>query len=337
MRKTVLIIAVLTLVSSAGVCAAKNDAAPFLGAWALTKDGGGAGWLEVTQQKGYLDGALLWLGGSVLPVASAYVNDGALTVTRTFEEERKDANDTVVRTHTFAEAYTMTIENGKLVGTRFRPRGNGRGGDLDRFTGVPEPPKPPQPDLSTLHFAQPIALLTEDSLAGWKLLEERAKNGWRVEDGVLINDTAQPKKGLHAFYGNLRTEAEFEDFNLKLEVNVPAHGNSGVYLRGIYEVQVEDSYGRPVDPHRMGAIYSRIAPSVSAEKPAGEWQTLDITLVDRHVTVILNGTRIIDNVYLPGCTGGAMSSDVSKPGPIYLQGDHSAIRYRNVVLTPIEN
>jgi hypothetical protein len=109
-----------------------------------------------------------------------------------------------------------------------------------------------------------------------------------------------------------------------------------VYLRGIYEVQVMDSHGRGLDSHHMGAIYSRITPTVSAEKPAGQWQTMDITLCDRHVTVVLNGTPIIDNQPLLGCTGGALWSDEFRPGPIYLQGDHTAVSYRNIVLTPIQ-
>jgi hypothetical protein len=105
-----------------------------------------------------------------------------------------------------------------------------------------------------------------------------------------------------------------------------------VYIRGIYEVQVADTYGRPLDPHNMGAVYSRIKPTESAEKPAGEWQTMDITFVDRHATVVLNGKKIIDNQPIPGCTGGALWSDVTRPGPIYLQGDHTGIEYRNIVL-----
>ena len=100
-------------------------------------------------------------------------------------------------------------------------------------------------------------------------------------------------------------------------------------------MQVEDTYRRDLDSHNMGAIYSRITPAVAAEKRAGEWQTLDITLLDRHVTVKLNGTTIIDNQPLLGCTGGALWSDESRPGPIYLQGDHGPIQYRNIVLTPI--
>ena len=125
------------------------------------------------------------------------------------------------------------------------------------------------------------------------------------------------------------------DFNLKLEVNVPARSNSGVYLRGRYEIQVMDSYGRPLDSHNMGALYSRIAPSVSAEKPAGEWQTMEMILCDRHLTVNLNGINIIDNQPVYGPTGGALTSDVFAPGPIYLQGDHGKVSYRNIIITPI--
>ena len=116
---------------------------------------------------------------------------------------------------------------------------------------------------------------------------------------------------------------------------MPAGGNSGIYLRGMYEIQVLDSYNKGLDPHNMGALYSRITPSVSAEKPAGTWQTLDISLCDRHLTVILNGINIIDNKPVYGPTGGAMKSDVFTPGPIYLQGDHDKVQYRNIILTPI--
>jgi hypothetical protein len=100
-------------------------------------------------------------------------------------------------------------------------------------------------------------------------------------------------------------------------------------------VQVADTYGKNPDPHNMGGVYSRIAPTEAVEKPAGEWQTMDITLVDRHVTVVLNGKKIIDNKPVLGCTGGALWSDPLRPGPIYLQGDHSGVNYRNMVLRPV--
>jgi hypothetical protein len=151
----------------------------------------------------------------------------------------------------------------------------------------------------------------------------------------MVNDPAQTEGQPHISYGNIRTDQEFEDFNLKLEVNIPAGSNSGIFLRGMYEIQVLDSYKKELDSHNMGAVYSRIKPTVSAEKPAGTWQTFDITLCDRHITVILNGIRIIDNQPLYGPTGGAIKPDVFSPGPIFLQGDHGKILYRNIVLTPI--
>jgi hypothetical protein len=182
---------------------------------------------------------------------------------------------------------------------------------------------------------KPINLFNGKDLTGWKLIEEKEKNGFSVVNGVLVNDPVQKEGQPHISYGNLRTEQEFEDFNIKLDVNVPEESNSGVYLRGMYEIQVLDSYKKELDSHNMGALYSRIKPSVSAEKPAGTWQTLDITLCDRHITVILNGIKIIDNQPVYGPTGGAIKSDVFAKGPIYLQGDHGKVSYRNIVLTPI--
>lgn len=315
--------------------AADNDPTPFLGQWELTKEGGGAGWLEVVQKEGYLDAQLLWLGGSVVPVDGVYVDGGSLQVVRVAKVNHKDASGKVLRTHTYSETFTIKVENGKLTGQCVRPNDNGMGVSVTAFSGVKEQPMPPAPDLSKVKFGPAENLLAKDSLDGWKLMEANAKNGWSVKDGVLINDASQPKDGPHVSFGNLRTEKEFEDFNLKLEVKVPKGGNSGVYLRGIYEVQVEDSLGKPIDPHNMGGIYSRIAPMVSAEKPAGEWQSMDITLVDRHVTVKLNDKLIIDNQPVMGCTGGAMTSDVTKPGPLYLQGDHGTIWYRNISISPV--
>ena len=186
-----------------------------------------------------------------------------------------------------------------------------------------------------MKFGEPIQLFNGTDLSGWRLTDPNAVNGWSVQNGLLVNNPVQEEGKPHKNYGNLRTEREFEDFNVKLEVCPQKGENSGVYLRGIYEVQVADTYGRPLDSHNMGAVYSRIKPTQSAEKPPGEWQTMDITLADRHVTVVLNGKTIIDNQPVLGCTGGALWSDVSRPGPIYFQGDHTGIRYRNIVLRPI--
>jgi hypothetical protein len=191
------------------------------------------------------------------------------------------------------------------------------------------------PDLSRVKYGEPVHLFNGKDLSGWELTSPGAANGWSAKDGVLINNPVQVEGERHKNYGNLCTKNVFEDFNLKLEVSVPKGSNSGVYLRGIYEIQVADTYGRSLDSHNMGGLYSRITPSQSAEKPAGEWQSMDMTLCNRHLTVILNGKTIIDNQPIYGCTGGALTADEFKPGPIYLQGDHGKVMYRNLVLTPI--
>jgi len=326
---------ILGLLSSSIVVQAAESENPFLGRWALTIPGGGAGWLSVEQKEGYLDAQILWGGGSVVPVDFVVVDGENLVVTRNHRVERKDAKGKVVRTQTLTEIIFAKASDDTLDLMQIRPNRNGKGASRNEFTGKRIPPMPPRPDLSGIEYGKEIVLFNGKNLDGWKLTNPAQTNGWSVEDGVLYNKPIQRKGKPHVSYGNLRTVQEFEDFNLKLQVNVPKGGNSGVYLRGIYEVQVSDAYGRGLDSHNMGGIYSRITPTVSAEKPAGQWQDLDITLLDRHVTVVLNGKTIIDNQPLLGCTGGALWSDEFKPGPIYLQGDHSAISYRNIVLTPI--
>jgi 3-keto-disaccharide hydrolase len=332
-RYALVLAGLLVLASSAP---AAQDDNPFLGRWALTIPGGGAGWLGVTQENGYLDASLLWGGGSVLPVDSVFVNGEDLFVVRLTKVERKDPEGKVVRTQMIPDVIQARLEGDTLQLTQMVVRRNGNGvDDRGQFTGKRIPPLPGKPDLSKVKFGPPIVLFDGKNLEAWKLTDPRAKSGWSIEDGLLVNKPVQPQGGRHVSYGNLRTVAEFEDFNLKLEVNVLKGENSGVYLRGIYEVQVCDSYGRKLDSHNMGGIYSRITPTVNAEKPPGEWQTMDLTLVDRHATVVLNGKKIIDNEPLLGCTGGALWSDEFKPGPIYLQGDHTGVKYRNIVITPV--
>ncbi len=306
----------------------------FLHRWALTIPGGGAGWLEVHKENGWYDGSILWGGGSVVPVASVFFSDAGLNVTRTHDVRRRDTNNKVTRTQEFTDLLVGTVDGDEIHFVLYSPREDGTGVDHDEFSGKRIPPVPPAPDLGQVKFGEPIELLNGHDLSGWRLVEPQAANGWSIEDGVLRN---RPDRNSGKHYGNLRTDREFTDFNLKLDVNVPKDGNSGVYLRGIYEVQVADSHGEPADSHGMGGVYSRITPSKNVAKPAGEWQTLDVTLVDRHVTVVLNGTKVIDNKPLLGCTGGALWSDESKPGPIYLQGDHDAVSYRNIVIRPVAN
>jgi hypothetical protein len=307
---------------------------PFLGGWELTIPGGGVGWLGVEDVNGRLQASLLWGSGSVVPLESARIEAGRLILTRKHSSQRKDASGKTVRA-TSIETITATVNGDMLKLSSIKPRANGQGEGKADFTGRREPPMPPAPDLSKVKFGSPIQLLNGKDLTGWRLTDPHDDSGWSVKDGVLVNEVSHGEGKPRKNYGNLRTDQVFEDFNLTLETRVAKDSNSGVYIRGIYEVQVIDSYGKPLDSHNMGAIYSRIKPTVSAEKPPGEWQTMDITFVDRHVTVILNGRKIIDNQPVLGCTGGALWSDVTRPGPIYLQGDHTGIEYRNMVLKPV--
>jgi hypothetical protein len=356
MRKgTAVILCVLAALS--GVAGAQDI--PFVGRWALTPQGGGAGWLEVREDAGVLAGSLLWMGGSPEPQTRVFLDGGTLYALRMREDVLRDAAGRETGKQGHPILVTAKLDGEEMTGEFGEPSSDGKATYKQTFTGVRIPALPPAPDLSTIQFGPPVRLFNGENLKGWVVIggphwaevkrqtagpaadagwvptDEGVANGWRVEDGVLVNDPAQQEGQPHLRYGNLATEAQFEDFHLKLEVNVPPNGNSGVYLRGIYEIQVVDSFGKPLDCHNMGALYGRVAPSEAAEKPAGEWQTLEITLVDRHVTVVLNGRKILDNQPAAGCTGGALWSDEFIPGPVYFQGDHTGVKYRNIELRPV--
>lgn len=177
------------------------------------------------------------------------------------------------------------------------------------------------------NWGQPVELFNGTDMTGWKARNPNAKNGWQIRDGVLVN--AEP--------GNdIVTEQTFNDFKLHAEFRYPKGSNSGIYLRGRYEVQIEDDYGLEPESHHIGGVYGFLTPRVNAAKPAGEWQTVDITLVGRVVTIVLNGEPIIERQAIPGITGGALDSDEEKPGPLLVQGDHGQVEFRKLTLTPAE-
>jgi len=325
-----IIILLALFFSTALLVNAQDVRKEFYGMWTLDIEDGSVGWLGVNEDKGFLDAELLWQGGSVLPVSSVYFKDDhTLVVTRTNEVRRNDRPG-LFSTQTF----TFERTGNKLSGTLTSPARDGMSVSTRKFCGWRLADPAPAPDLSKVKWGTPIKLFNGKDLTGWRMINPRQANGFKVINGELVNDPVSPE-GQRVSFGNLRTDAEFEDFKLSLEVNVPAGSNSGVYLRGIYEIQVVDSYGKALDSHNMGGLYSRITPSEAAEKKAGEWQTMEMILCDRHITVVLNGKKIIDNKPAYGPTGGAMHADVSIPGPIYLQGDHGKVLYRNIVLTPI--
>jgi hypothetical protein len=176
---------------------------------------------------------------------------------------------------------------------------------------------------STPRWGTAIRLLHTSDLGGWH--PSGSTNQWRVVNGVL----SSPRSG-----SNLITDRTFGDFKLHVEFRYPKESNSGVYLRGRHEVQIQDDYGNQPWNDRFSAIYGFLTPSVIAARPAGQWQTYDITLIGRMVTVVANGREVIVNQEIPGITGGALDSNEGAPGPIFLQGDHGPIEYRDILITP---
>ena len=304
-----------------------DAATPFIAHWALILPGGGAGWLGVErEQGGSLKSSMLWGGGSPYTLTSTKLRDDTLVLTRVRKDHKTKKTTT--------EVYEGKVEGSFIKIERKIIDDQGKLKNHVKFNGKKIPPHGKQPDLKTLKFGEPIKLLNGKDMSGWKAMNAKAPNCWSVKDDILSNSVMGPD-GKKKHGTNIRTEKVFKDFRLTTEVRVPEHGNSGIYLRGIYEIQVAESYGKPADCHHLGALYGRITPSTAAERKAGEWQTLDITLCERYVTVILNGKIIIDNQPAMGCTGGAMTSDEFAAGPIYLQGDHTNVDYRNMILTPI--
>jgi len=337
-----------TALTGIGVGDAQAADNPYCGGWALTLPGGWPAWLGVEEDQGQLKASLVWMDGTFGPLPAPRLEDGKLVMSR-----RPIGRD-------FDESITATLEGDTPKLVKVTPGRNGQGETKLPFAGRRLPPMPPAPDLGMLKFGDPIEIFNGRDLSGWRVSSAQAEvfnaqarrltdrsgqplayptgdNGWSARDGVLVNDV-RPEAGQPAkAYANLRTEKEFEDFNLTLEVRVPRQGLSGIFLRGVYEVTVADSLGQPLRSKSMGGVYSRITPAVAAEKPSGVWQTLDITLVDRHVTVILNGTKIISHQPVLGCTPWALWADVTRPGPICLRGDKTSVEYRNLILRPVRN
>jgi hypothetical protein len=207
------------------------------------------------------------------------------------------------------------LKDGKLSGTMVTPSGQ-----TLTWVGVPAPSL--KRDKAPV-WGKPIPLFNGKNLDGWQALGK--DNQWVAENGILRS----PRPG-----SNIRTVKTFDDFKLHIEFRYPKESNSGVYLRGRYEVQVEDSKGMEATNIHLGGLYGFIDPLEMVAKEPGVWQSFDITLVGRIVTVIANGKIIIQNQIIPGITGGALDSREGEPGPIMMQGDHGVIEYRNIVITP---
>ena len=220
-----------------------------------------------------------------------------------------------------------TVCRAKLSGAQLRGTTTVEGSSTPpvEWVGV-RAPEIKEKDDGTWREGKPVRLFNGKDLSGWAPLEKDRKFGWTVSNGVL----RAPGGG-----ANLVTTQKFWNFKLHIEFNVSKDSNSGIGLRGRYEVQVMDDYGQPANSHGSGALYSRILPTANASKPPGQWQTYDVTLIGRDVTIVVNGVKVIDKQVVEGLTAMAHDPNEGEPGPISLQGDHGPIQYRNIVLTPL--
>jgi hypothetical protein len=282
---------------------------PIEGRWDLTVNYEGrlaASWLEVrhTGINGYI-GHFVWEGGSSRPISKVEFNNGKVAFHIPAQWERTDKE----------LIFEGVLLGGKLSGTIINTNGKAYS-----FVGERAPKlwreKAPK-------WGKPIQLFNGKDLKGWQALGQ--PNQWVVENGVLKS----PRSGV-----NIRSEQTFNDFKLHIEFKYPKGSNSGVYLRGRYEVQIEDNKGLEPMSLYLGGIYGFIDPWLNMAKDPDEWQSYDIELVGRMVTVIANGTTVIYKQEIPGVTGGALDSKEGEPGPIMMQGDHGPIEYRNIIITP---
>ena len=298
------------------------------GRWAIQKPG--AFWLGIFKDRktGEVTASLLWGGGSPVAQQNVKLAGTKATMEQPLNKEKDKAKARIRRTAIDVHGTEADIVFAIVDG-------NGKELTTEKAKAKRIPALPPAPVLSKAQYGETIDLLA-GGIDGWEAMNKNYF-GWSVKDGVLMNRVKRTKDGKRdGASANLKTKrADFFDFKLSYDVRVLPGCNSGVYLRGIYEIQVADTYGKPVNCHNMAAFYGRITPRVAAEKPANEWQHVDVTLYKRHVTVVLNGVNIIDNQPILGCTGGAITSDEFVKGPIYLQGDHTDADFRNMKLTPI--
>ena len=286
-----------------------SDTSSVLGRWDITVNISGKdfpSWLEVERSGNrVLVGRFVGPGGSARPISQVNLVNGKLSfsIPPQWEAESNNLN------------FEATLQGDSMAGIIILPDGRNCKCSAVRAPALIRNTKP--------SWDKPIQLFNGKDLKGWHASGKT--NQWIVENGILKS----PKAG-----SNLISDANFTDFKLQVKFRFKEHGNSGVYLRGRYEVQITDYHKETPVKDVLGAIYGFIAPGESAGKKAGEWQTYEITLIGRMVTVVLNGKTIICNQEIPGITGGALNSHEAAAGPIMLQGDHEPIEYGSIIITP---
>lgn len=288
------------------------DVSAYLGRWDLTLTAPGrefSSWLEITRHDGGIQARMVgrWGHARLLPSAQI-VNDGIRFVSPKEEEGRTDSD----------MIFEGRLDAGLLVGSTSGPDGTHWSWRGERAPSLERPRVP--------KWGAPVNLFNGKDLSGWHLTDPGTENPWRVEGGTLLS----PGNG-----ADLVSDRTFGDFKLHVEFRCTPGSNSGVYLRGRYEVQVEDEPAPDVPERRLGGVYGYLAPSTPAVRKPRTWRAYDITLVGRRVTVVLDGVKLIDKQEIPGITGGALDSREADPGPIYLQGSEPGrVDYRNIRVTP---
>lgn len=289
-----------------------KESEALLGRWDLTvlKEGKETpAWLEI-KLSGFntLVGYFVSDAGSARPIAHIKLHEGTFS----FEIPTQ-----------WEDGTGMISVEGQLAGEDIKGKVTSNKGNIFEFIGV-KAPHLVRDGQGTL--GEPIVLFNGKDLAGWTALG--GENHWSVKDGILTNEKAG---------ANLVSDESFEDFKLEAEFRYTEGGNSGIYLRGRYEVQIEDS---PLDRHPgslyFGGVYGFLTPSEIATLGPNLWNSYTITLRGRMVTIVANGKIIINNQEIPGITGGALNSKEGEPGPIYLQGDHTGVEFRKLIITPIK-
>jgi len=266
-----------------------------------------ASWFEIVDD-GALSGSFVGIEGSARPMTEVHFRENELYFRLPPQYEKRD----------FDLIFKGVLDEGKITGETNDDEGN-----WVTFSAI----RAPKLGYREVEWGEPINLIKEN-LSNWKQRFSETPSGWKIEDEVISNTPPSV---------DLVTKDRYSDFKLHAEWRVPNNGNSGIYLRGRYEVQILDDYNKDPSDRSTGSIYGYLKPSVKVTKPAGEWNVFDIILIGRWVTIVLNGKTILDRQEIPGLTGGALDSMEGTPGPIMLQGDHRAVEYRNLILTPSNN
>jgi len=305
----VLLLLAISAVKANNIHSAKADSISIEGRWDMTIDMSGKAvpsWFEVHHSGvSTLVGRFVGGGGSARPISKVNYNGVKMSFSIPPQWERSN-NDLSVE---------GTVQGDSLTGTMTTPDGKTYNWTAHRAPSLRRQQEPV--------WGKRMQLFNGKDLNGWHALGE--KNQWIVESGILKS----PHSG-----ANLVSDKSFTDFKLHIEFRYPKGSNSGVYLRGRYEVQIEDSKGKEPSIDYLGAIYGFITPKEMMAKGAGEWQSYDITLIGRRVTVSVNGKQVICDQEIPGITGGAIDSREGEPGPLQIQGDHGPIEFRNIIITP---